>query len=346
MPDAHQTVATAPLPHLPAAFSVLDPVVLAAHLETHYGLTGPVSCEFLAGGVNDTYLARTTTGPVVYRLYRRHWRTAPEVAWEIALLAHLRRHGVAVSVALPDRTGADQQWVSVAEGSRLGALFSFAPGRELHWKEERDVRCFGASVATLHDAMDAFDDPGGRFHLDLEHLIDTPLATVLPFLADRPDDAAYLAALGARTRARLEDLAAHGLTEGTCHGDLHGGNVHVADEVCTHFDFDCGGRGWRAYDVAVFWWSLSLGNKPDSLWEAFLDGYGRARLTPADWSAVPWFVVARCVWLLGLHAGLRPRVGAAYFSGQGYWEHLLNFLRTWETERLADPGVEQPLPSS
>ncbi|WP_407573010.1 phosphotransferase [Deinococcus altitudinis] len=62
------------------------------------------------------------------------------------------------------------------------------------------------------------------------------------------------------------DLAAHDLSEGICHGDLHGGNVHVPDGVWTRFDFDCGGRRWRAYDVAVFWWSMCTAMNPTGIY--------------------------------------------------------------------------------
>ncbi|GGJ87131.1 phosphotransferase enzyme family protein [Deinococcus aquiradiocola] len=323
-----------PPPPLPVAFSILDPAALAAHLQEQYALQGPVSCELLSGGVNDTYLVRTAGEPVVFRLYRLGWRTETDVAWETALLAHLQAQGAEVSVALPDRTGRHQHWVSTPEGPRPGALFTFAAGRSPWWREGSHGHRFGASVATLHDAMETFDTPIKRFRLNLEHLIDTPLATVLPLLKDRPEDATYLAALGARTRARLAELASQGLSEGICHGDLHGGNVHVDDGMWTHFDFDCGGVGWRSYDIAVFWWSMSTGKQPANVWDDFLDGYGQDRLTPADRSALPWFVVARTLWLLGLHVGLRHRIGSVFLSGESYWHEVLTFLRTWETEQL------------
>nr|WP_281416276.1 phosphotransferase [Deinococcus aestuarii] len=293
----------------------------------------------LSGGVNDSYLVHTAQGPLVYRLYRPGWRTAAEVAWEVALLGHLARRGADASVTVPDREGAHHHQVRAPEGPRPGALFTFAAGEAPGWKEPGNGRRFGESVAALHDALDTFADPGGRFALDLGHLIDAPLAAVRPLLANRPEDAAFLSDLGARTRERLADLAPRGLTVGVCHGDLHGGNVHVAGGVWTHFDFDCGGPGWRAYDLAVFWWSLSLGKQDADVWEAFLEGYGRNRLSDADREALPWFVVARTIWLLGLHAGLRPRLGSAFLSGAGYWREFLDFLRGWEGERLGPPGV-------
>jgi Ser/Thr protein kinase RdoA (MazF antagonist) len=51
-------------------------------------------------------------------------------------------------------------------------------------------------------------------------------------------------------RSSREDLEV-----GSCHGDLHGWNAHIDQNMAlTVYDFDCCGVGWRAYDIAVFRW--------------------------------------------------------------------------------------------
>lgn len=323
---------------VPAAWSVLDTNALATELQARYPLATPASCELLKAGVNDTYLVRTASGLGVYRLYQLNWRSEAAVAWELALLAHLGAQDIPVSSARPDQTGALHHWLLTPEGPRIGALFDFAPGQPPPFEDAEQgaeqARAFGASVARLHDAMQTFEQPAGRPPLDLVHLIDEPLAQVLPLLEGRPDDAAYLADLAQRTRAQLAELAGAGLTRIVCHGDLHGGNVHLHGGVLTHFDFDCGGPGWLAYDLAVFWWDNRLNTKSPELWPAFLAGYGPARLAPVDHAALPWFVVARTIWLLGLQVGFRRRFGAAFFSGPAYWQEFFNFLRAWEATEL------------
>lgn len=131
---------------------------------------------------------------------------------------------------------------------------------------------------------------------------------------------------------------------GVCHGDPHGHNSHLHGGVWTHVDFDCGGPGWPVYDLAVFRWSLSLERKGADVWEAFLDGDGRERLTPADGAALPWFVVARTLWLLGLQAGLRPKIGKAFLSGDHSWQEYTDFLRSWDAEQPAATRVPGPAP--
>ena len=43
------------------------------------------------------------------------------------------------------------------------------------------------------------------------------------------------------------------------HGDLQGYHANVGpDGMLTFFDFDCGGYGYRAYDLAVFVWCCRL----------------------------------------------------------------------------------------
>ena len=108
------------------------------------------------------------------------------MSWELALLTHLGQQQAHVSTPVPHRDSGLSQWVSVPEGLRLGALFTFVPGRIPDWQEAGDGHLFGVSLAALHQAMSSFRDPGGRFHLDLKYLIDEPLAVVLPLLGGVP----------------------------------------------------------------------------------------------------------------------------------------------------------------
>ena len=145
------------------------------------------------------------------------------------------------------------------------------------------------------NATDAFSSSHSRFHLDLAHLIDQPLSQVLPFLAHREDDQHYLRTLAEKLRAGLSRLPSVQLDYGVCHGDCHGRNAHVmADNtIVTFFDFDCGGPGWRAYDLAVFRWGCARAQRDDR-WELFLRGYQERRhLRALDLHAIPWMVAVK-----------------------------------------------------
>jgi len=60
-----------------------------------------------------------------------------------------------------------------------------------------------------------------------------------------------------------------------------------------------------------------------------LNGYRSARtLSPADEAAVPLFVAARELWILGLHARTAPDRGHGWnVLDEGYLDRRLGFLR-------------------
>jgi Ser/Thr protein kinase RdoA (MazF antagonist) len=189
----------------------------------------------------------------------------------------------------------------------------------------------------LHTAANDFVSQHARFQLDLRHLVDQPLAALRPFLAHRPDDWAYLQGFANRARERIANLPVGQLEWGFCHGDLHGGNAHIDErKTITFFDFDCGGPGWRAYDIAAF--RQGPQGRQDEAWEAFLKGYTERRsLSQLDLAALPWFVALRHLWLMGLHAANTPDWGCSllsddYFDGGGVGG--LEFLREWEAKHL------------
>jgi Ser/Thr protein kinase RdoA (MazF antagonist) len=81
------------------------------------------------------------------------------------------------------------------------------------------------------------------------------------------------AALGRRVKATLPA----GLQWGACHGDLFRGNRHATEDgTLTLFDFDECGMGYRAYDLAVYLWTMRRENVPE-LFEPFRRGYCEVR---------------------------------------------------------------------
>src|SRR5262249_23657795 len=140
--------------------------------------------------------------------------------------------------------------------------FSYAPGEPVTPPQQTEslARAYGRAVAALHAATDDFSSTHQRFALDLDFLLAKPLDVVQPYLAHRPVDWRSLRALAPAVTERLASLQARGLDRGVCHGDAQGGNAHITpDGTITFFDFDVCGSGWRAYDVAVFFWGAALG---------------------------------------------------------------------------------------
>ena len=124
---------------------------------------------------------------------------------------------------------------------------------------------------------------------------------------------------------------------GLCHGDLHPGNVRFdAAGKPTLFDFDCCGYGWRVYDLAVFHWNIYMERRPtrwrERRWEAFLRGYERVRALPGGLhECLPFFLVARQIWLLGLDAAGKSGYPPQWVH-TGMLKQLIGFIHAWDEE--------------
>ncbi|MPY66712.1 phosphotransferase [Deinococcus sp. SDU3-2] len=324
-----------PAAPFPAAYSTLSAQALAAWVEARYSCTGPVTCTLLRRGLNDTYRVTGLAGRdrAALRVYRSGWRSPGEVEWELGFLRHLAGAGCAVSGPLPQPGGACWEVLEAAEGPRVAALFGWVEGRWLEAVPE-DAAAYGKAAARLHTAADPFRAEG-RFALDLDHLLTQPLAVIRPLLAESPEVWQELEAAAHRTHAALTALAPR-LEWGPCHGDLHEGNARLeADGTVRLFDFDCGGPGWRAYDLAVYGWSLfsNSGQTPEAAeeaWRAFLAAYQSLRpLGAADLQALPLFVTARAIWFMGLNAGRAHEYGTEV-PDLGFFQYGLKFIRDWE----------------
>jgi len=320
-------------PPFPVTYSTLSAEALAAWLEASYELGAVTACRLLHRGLNDSYLVEAARGRHVLRVYRAGWRTADEIAYEVAALEHLGRKGVAVALPVRRRGGEVVDWLPAPEGIRAAVLFTHAPGRELDGSSEESRR-YGRAVASIHAATDDFETGHRRFALDLDHLLTRPLAAIRPFLRHRPADLDAIERLADIVRRGVAALPAGELDRGFCHGDFHGDNAHIEGDTVTMFDFDCCGPGWRAYDIAVFRWRWGEDEAGEARWAAFLEGYRSERpIGEADLAAVPLFVVARAIWLRGLHAANTADWGRSWLN-DAYWDRLLKGLREWQAKHL------------
>jgi len=319
----------------PVCHSILSASALMTEILSSYDVGTPTACKLLNRGLNDTYLVATEGGKFALRIYRQGWRSDSDILFELEVLLHLARAGVPVSTPIPRKDGQNVGRVLAPEGLRSVVLFTYAPGKEPNYEEEvaAESYLYGKVAAQIHGATDSFRSPHRRFPLNLEHLVDVPLRACEPFLTHRPEDWKYVVALAEKLRTRLQDLPSDGLEVGFCHGDLHGGNVHVdPNKALTVYDFDCCGIGWRAYDVAVFRWGARLRGKEKERWPAFVRGYTEHRpLSDMDMQSTACFVAIRHLWLLGLHTGNSRDWGMGWIN-DAYFDRALKFFHEWEEE--------------
>jgi Ser/Thr protein kinase RdoA (MazF antagonist) len=125
-------------------------------------------------------------------------------------------------------------------------------------------------------------------------------------------------------RHKILAVPASALEQGVCHGDTQGYHAIVApDGTLTFFDFDCGGFGFRAYDLAVFLWCCRLEDAVAARWESFLKSYRETRpIHDRDVSAVQLFVCARYLWHMGVHTQNSADWGIDFLNDRYFDRHL------------------------
>ena len=317
-------------------YSTPRPEAVAKFIERRYPVAAPLQVRMLNRGLNDVYLAVAADGRrFVFRLSQHRVRGKADVQTETAFLMHLAAQGTPVAAPVPARSGKLFVVAEAAEGARECVLFNALQGRSPEPASAPDARANGVTLAMVHEAAQTFRATAPLYRLDLDHLLRRPLARVLDsgVVEDRAarDE---LEAIAARTAQRIE--AFENLTWTHCHGDCHGFNARL-DETgrAAFFDFDDGGPGYLAYDLAVFLWAkVSFRRNLAPMWDAFLEGYRKVRpIRPVDLEAAQSFVIVRHFWLMGEHASRANEYGGDNVD----WiarEHA--FLRRWEDERLKD----------
>jgi Ser/Thr protein kinase RdoA (MazF antagonist) len=328
--------------NFPVTYSIVSAKTLISDVLPDFGVGEIAACQFFTGGFNDTYRVKTMPGLTYYlRVYRTAWRSLPDILYELDVLNHLHRKGFSAIQPLPRHDGSLYFELDAPEGRRYAVLFTEAPGRLISYDHEPEKVAFqyGQAVACLHNAVEDFNSPHQRFHIDLDLLIDNPLRNIAPFLAHRPGDWDYLQDFAATLRRRIIELPVENLEQGFCHGDLQSEHANVAgDGTLTFFDFDCGGYGYRAYDLAVFRWCSRLEKQESVWWEPYLRGYRKTRpLNELDEQAIPLFVAARYIWHMGVHTQNANDWGCGWLH-DGYFDQKLEYLRAVENDYFTGGG--------
>lgn len=311
----------------PVIESILSPQVLAKDVLPEFGVGPAAKANFYTNGFNHTYQFKMEDGRVYYlRVYRIGWRNLDDIQYELGVLEHLKGKEFPAVRPVPYKDGRLFCAVDSPEGKRYLALFEEAPGPEISYEVEPGeiAKMYGRAVAEMHNALDDFGTTHKRFHLDLDHFIERSLRYAEPFLVERPEDGAFLKQFGEKLRKRIESLPETALERGVCHGDLQGYHAKIApDGMLTFYDFDCGGYGYRAYDLAVFLWCCRLEEAVNTRWEPFINSYGNHRvISELDVTAVPLFVCARYLWHVGVHTQNSQEWGIGFLNDKYFDTHL------------------------
>jgi Ser/Thr protein kinase RdoA (MazF antagonist) len=324
-------------PRIAVDSSLFDETALADWLLATFDLGPSVSCRLISRSMNDTFRVMTPLATFFLRVTPHGWRTRQDIASELAFIRAADEQGVRVANPIPRRDGATISPLAAPEGERLAVLFAAVPGTDNPEITIDQSRAYGRLAAKLHEVADAQPQAQSRPEIGPKHLLDEPLAAIRETFSAATSDLDYLEAMASRVRVELIRMLRTAPEFGLCHGDLHPGNVRFDDSgTPALFDFDLAGNGWRMYDLTVFLWNAFGERRPrrwrDSRWRAFLGGYQELRpLAAAALEAVPLFLVARQLWLIGVDCRRQGGWPVQWLNAR-YLTDMIDPIRSWEAE--------------
>jgi Ser/Thr protein kinase RdoA (MazF antagonist) len=323
-----------------AVYSTVGGDEIRRVLERVFGI-GPIDdCTLLQAGFNDIYEVALSDGRrCVARLSSRLERGVPNVHYETALLQHLKRAGAAVAAPWVAKDGALSVEVAAPEGPRSLVVFDFLSGKP-PGNEPIDIAAMGAELARIHVLSRDYRGPASDYRLDFDHLLRRPLARLLALRDLDAEVRDMLSSIAVGLEARIATFTE--LTPVACHGDCHGGNTLVSDgpqgvPIASFLDFDDGGPGYLAYDLAVYLWSNLLGRqlvspdeKVEANWRHFVNGYRSVEpVSSADFEAITTFVAIRHFWLMGEYASRLNRMGMRVFRSPWFRKNF-ELVKEWQ----------------
>jgi Ser/Thr protein kinase RdoA (MazF antagonist) len=260
-------------PLFPVTYSTLSPQALVDHVLSRYPIGKIRNCVFWIRGLSDIYLVESDHSRYVLRVSHAHWRSHPEIQFELEFLNFLYQKQIPVAYPLCTQDSKLAIKIHAPEGYRYAALFTYAKGAvALGDLNRSQAQKLGETLAVLHNVAQDFQCTDNRPHLTINYLLDDSCHDLLPFLSSQGQ--VYITEAIAKIKEQIAKLPVKAPFWTVCWGDPHSGNVHFTENnEATLFDFDQCGYGWRTFDIAKFLQvTLQAGISP-SVRKAFLQGY-------------------------------------------------------------------------
>lgn len=303
---------------------------LADLITQEYEFDAPVQCRLFSKMLrtqdNDHYKVRVGDRKYALRVYQEGshlQRQEADYEYELAWLDFLREQGLPVSYPIRRRDGRFLNKIEAPEGDRYYALFSFAEGEPMNPRNENQLYALGAAMAKIHKVSNTFQTSHKRHEMNLEFLVDRPVARLKRIWGSRPErqhDLDLLITSAAEAKEEILGIIRNPhYTEdswGPIGGDFHSHNTFFRDDDnMTFFNFDLCGPGWRAYDIAAFLQNTDLLNVSQDLTEAFFAGYYSQRpLSTNEHTAISPLLTIRRVWLTATFTREDVPVGYSFIA--------------------------------
>ncbi|MBO9658725.1 MAG: phosphotransferase [Chitinophagaceae bacterium] len=294
----------------PVVYSTLDPAALAEFIRQQYSM--PVaSCRFLVRGVGDTYLVDADDSQFIFRVYRSSHRGIGAIEGETTLLKTLHKAGVSVSYPIADSKGKLIQSFEAAEGTRYGALFSFAKGKVVPSPNEAQLRSLGQEIAKFHTISSAITLPGVTRNFDLETTLFRPLEKTRAYFAHDMDGYEWLVKTAGDIKLALARMNTDSFAKGYCHFDFLPKNFHFDGDKVMLFDFDFLGHGWLINDLMTFWLHLQMDlqfnritkEKSEESFRILIEAYREFRaVSDEELKAIPYLALGFWLFYMEFHS--------------------------------------------
>lgn len=285
---------SAAIPKLECGYSTISPDELMTKVIPDYCIDNPIECRFWERGANDTYQVRCSDTCYFLRIYRHNAYPLEANEFEAEFLNYLHKKGFPVAYPIPRKSGGFIKEIRASEGSRFVLVTALAEGENPDYNSLENCRLVGKSVAQMHQISDGFTTSSMRNPLDLNWLLEYSLSVIRNNIKHLPEKLSLIEKAAQDIRAAVTVIPEEQLDIGVCHGDLHGGNLHLSKGEIIHFDFEECALGYRLYDLATFKWGICGESNGAERWTAFIEGYQSIRpISEQSLSLIDPFVIVR-----------------------------------------------------
>ena len=249
----------------------------------HWGMEN-AQYELIAARENSVFRIDDGGGSVALRLHRRGYRTNAELHSELLWMQAASEGGIVVPSPIPTAAG---EMLLNTDGVQVDMLTWLSGATLASAMETQDTQArsllfhsLGREMARLHDVCDAWSVPAGfqRLAWNIDGLLgETPhwgrfWDNPCLLSKDKQLFEEFRLTASAELTRRQNDL-----DFGLIHADLVPANVMVCGQTLKLIDFDDGGFGFRAFDVATALLKHRDEDDYSSLRDALIDGYGSIR---------------------------------------------------------------------
>ena len=131
---------------------------IISYLASIFPIELPAYGELIRSYTNDVFLISTPSKQYILKVYKETWRKEQEIEYEVALLNHLVRKGLRVSIPIMGNDGRYVHPLEMLNGKCNVVLFEYAEGRKPTPPFSLELyREFGAAIARMHTMSSDFE---------------------------------------------------------------------------------------------------------------------------------------------------------------------------------------------